>query len=768
MPANREMVTKPVGITNLGNTCYMNAVLQALAHSPELCIAIECESHCAICPIMEANMELEKNWLKEKERKQNSANNETELVNDVKNGEDLNVSTNKIDCYDNSNLVMDRKNGSLNTKLGNRTSSDMEKESQISKSEGKEKKTRGNLKRKNNPSLGGGMSNTSLDKLDPKKDNEFCLLCEIETHLTRVHSSGKSDSNNGKSHAVAPSMFVNGFVTHVAPWFKLGVQEDSHEFLRLLIDAMQKSCIRARKKKDLLLGSICNKKISTLEKRSTVNIRVKVKEETCFQSTATKTAKMEMEMGTRGNNSKASINQSLPNEKSLLENGSNNRNEKDGDDYSFRLFCGTVESIVTCSSCKSVSSKVDPIEDIGLEVTTQTSGGNSSSSPIPNSLNDVTSSLEKFISVENLDKEYICENCGRIGQATKQSRLASIPPILTLHLKRFRYGTTTNRYGKIVGTSTGGTSSRRRGNTEMNSLMNKGGDLGGFGGSSGSAKIEGHVKFEQVFDICPYLTKEKQKEKRSMFCRLFAVIVHAGKNSHSGHYIAYIRNVAKNEWWKMDDARVSRVGNEEVCAAEAYMLFYRVVDHPISINLRNKEKKMKEDLVKDIHESKLEKIKSMKNQEKSCNSPKNTVESNNLISEKRKCVKPQFKSSKEWAKALTCIPEAYMPILLRAEDYLSENMQLKDDYFRLLTDEARKGGKIGDEPKIGVSLDDVHDVDQYRKALHVLISKVMKMGKSGMNNKDFFKKEEDIPALSNNDVLSEDVCQGLNSNETLI
>jgi len=38
----------------------------------------------------------------------------------------------------------------------------------------------------------------------------------------------------------------------------------------------------------------------------------------------------------------------------------------------------------------------------------------------------------------------------------------------------------------------------------------------------------------------------------------------------------------------MDDARVTHVSLQEVMNAEAYMLFYRVVDHPITMQLKNK------------------------------------------------------------------------------------------------------------------------------------------------------------------------------------
>lgn len=519
----------PMGVTNLGNTCYMNAVLQAMAHSPELSLAMECGPHRAQCPVAVRNEAKRLKRVKEEGDKKKSDGTSKGTVEKSMGGEGDKAKDGNSSNNNSGTKGRSRKNG------------------------------RG---RNSKASRGGGKSPPRTDisavaESMEDDENEFCALCEVERHMARVHrldnvsadnasdansksnspSSSSSLSGVGQQEAVTPSAFVRGFIKHIAPGFKLGVQEDSHEFLRLLIDAMQQSCkdIRetpSKKQKNTTVGGVANEIDS---------------------------------------------------------------------EYPFQLFRGTVESKVCCSSCQAVSAKVDPFEDIGLEVIMASnsssandgggSGGTtsrralSSSSPIPNiSLADVGASLRRFVQSEELDSGYKCDKCGRTGKAMKESRLSAIPPILTLHLKRFRYGSS------AIGALSGGRRAAKAGGVSFSG--SSGVDLMGYGGTSGLAKIEGHIRFEQVVDIRPFLTDEvKERHPRPMFCRLFAVVVHSGKKSHSGHYIAYVSsNVSKKEWWKMDDARVTRATMQEVMSAEAYMLFYRVVDHPVAVGLRNEHK----------------------------------------------------------------------------------------------------------------------------------------------------------------------------------
>lgn len=678
------------GIANLGNTCYMNAVLQALAHAPELCLAMDCEPHHLNCPIAQENATKRRNCPLPSAEATESHSSKKQIKQVV------------------APQRKSRRSGKKSPTNGNGTNS----------SNGT---TAANTDHSNN--------HASDNSAPVDKDAlEFCALCEVEEHLARAHAEITESGD-----AVAPSTFVNGFISKVAPWFKLGVQEDSHEFLRLLIDAMQKSCTKARK----------DKQQDTQDKNRDMN-----------QDTQ-------------------------PND------------EKDDTEYPFKLFRGTVESNVTCDSCKAVSSKIDPIEDIGLEViaannslfathhkktdnsntsnhstaTTTTTARGRSKSPTASALSqlqvltDVAGAFHRFIRDEPLDSGYKCDKCGKVGKATKQSRLASIPPILTLHLKRFRYGnmntaaaaaaaaaTSSDKYRNPTSNAGGAYNNgnttihhhppalppRRTGRSEVSQLMGiSNNDF--YGGSSGSAKIEGHVKYDQVFDILPFCQESLQLKHKNMYCRLFAVVVHAGKNSHSGHYIAYVRNVGKNEWWKMDDARVTRASAMEVMNAEAYMLFYRVVDHPIAVQLRNdhkartdeavataakaaaatKKKVEEEQKILQVHTENGETATTVdmnngKGNTQSSTSPLSTVKNKNAIKvlpdlAKKKRKRPDLVTGEEWARAKTRLPTSFMSILKRAEEFVSENVEFKPDYFSLINEEASKGAKVGSRPTVGVS-----------------------------------------------------------------
>ncbi|MGH0148573.1 UNVERIFIED_CONTAM: hypothetical protein FKN15_026501 [Acipenser sinensis] len=119
----------------------------------------------------------------------------------------------------------------------------------------------------------------------------------------------------------------------------------------------------------------------------------------------------------------------------------------------------------------------------------------------------------------------------KLRNGVKFCKVQSLPEILCIHLKRFRH-----------------------------ELMF-------------STKIGTHVSFPlEGLDLQPFLSKDCAAQTTSY--DLLSVICHHGTAS-SGHYIAYCRNDLNNQWYEFDDQSVTEVSESSVQNAEAYVLFYK-------------------------------------------------------------------------------------------------------------------------------------------------------------------------------------------------
>uniref|UniRef100_A0A6Q2XJU4 Ubiquitin carboxyl-terminal hydrolase n=1 Tax=Esox lucius TaxID=8010 RepID=A0A6Q2XJU4_ESOLU len=88
-----------------------------------------------------------------------------------------------------------------------------------------------------------------------------------------------------------------------------------------------------------------------------------------------------------------------------------------------------------------------------------------------------------------------------------------------------------------------------------------------------STKIGTHVSFPlEGLDLQPFLAKDSSAHTTTY--DLLSVICHHGTAS-SGHYIAYCRNDLNNLWYEFDDQSVMEVSESCVQNAEAYVLFYK-------------------------------------------------------------------------------------------------------------------------------------------------------------------------------------------------
>ncbi|XP_076883664.1 ubiquitin carboxyl-terminal hydrolase 20-like [Bidens hawaiensis] len=200
-----------------------------------------------------------------------------------------------------------------------------------------------------------------------------------------------------------------------------------------------------------------------------------------------------------------------------LESCLTNIKTKD-DNFVKQVFGGRVISKLRCCNCNHISDTYEPSVDLSLEI---------------EDANSLSTALESFTKVEHIEDEemkFTCDHCKQKVSVDKQLMLDLIPPICAFHLKRFKND------GSYV------------------------------------EKIDKHVEFPLELDLQPF-TSGSQCNNLDFTYELYAVVVHAGFTSSSGHYYCYIRS-APDKWCKFDDRKVTYVSEACVLSEEAYILFY--------------------------------------------------------------------------------------------------------------------------------------------------------------------------------------------------
>jgi len=239
-----------------------------------------------------------------------------------------------------------------------------------------------------------------------------------------------------------------------------------------------------------------------------------------------------------------------------------------------QIFTGGLQSKLTCFACQGVSTTIDPFWDISLDLGnigyTISPSKNSSSQNQKSSLNtsssieDISSQdsdmssqstpetttvpqslmacLESFTRPERLGSEakIRCSHCHSYQESTKQLTMRKLPIVVCFHLKRFEH-------------------------------------------SKKSKKISTFVPFPEELDMTPFMASTNSENynyanhKKSHInltnkYSLFAVVIHSG-TLEVGHYMCYVRQ-EKDQWFKCDDAWLTKVALEEVLNSEGYLLFY--------------------------------------------------------------------------------------------------------------------------------------------------------------------------------------------------
>lgn len=252
-----------------------------------------------------------------------------------------------------------------------------------------------------------------------------------------------------------------------------------------------------------------------------------------------------------------------------------------------QIFTGGLQSDVICQACNNVSTTIDPIWDISLDLG-------------PKSLLDC---LERFTRQEHLGSsaKIKCSKCQSYQESTKQLSMKKLPIVASFHLKRFEHS---NRLHKKISTfisfplyldmspfkasrrattnnsknNINNNSNSNSSNNNINSISNNGNSNSNFSNhANSSSNINNSASVH-------HQTSSANDDENSKYC-LFAVVNHSG-TIETGHYTAYIRQ-CRDQWFKCDDHLITRASVQEVLQSEGYLLFYHKLFDNNSIELED-------------------------------------------------------------------------------------------------------------------------------------------------------------------------------------
>lgn len=190
------------------------------------------------------------------------------------------------------------------------------------------------------------------------------------------------------------------------------------------------------------------------------------------------------------------------------------------------IFEGKMVSETKCLTCETTSQRDETFLDLSIDLEKNSS---------------VTSCLQKFSAEEMLceKNKFHCDTCGGLQEAEKRMKIKTLPKVLVLHLKRFKWTDDLTQLQKLFYT----------------------------------VNYPYHLRMFNTTD---------DAEDPDRLYELYAVVVHIGTNAYHGHYVAVIKTEDRG-WLLFDDEMVEPVDKSFVRQffgdkpgqACAYVLFYR-------------------------------------------------------------------------------------------------------------------------------------------------------------------------------------------------
>lgn len=185
------------------------------------------------------------------------------------------------------------------------------------------------------------------------------------------------------------------------------------------------------------------------------------------------------------------------------------------------LFQGQLRNTCRCNVCGHRNIRFEPFMYLSL--------------PISDSCRNIQDCLDLYISTDELkgDNQWYCEKCKKHRDGTKKTDLWILPPILIVHLKRFKY----NDFGQV--------------------------------GSKNNANVEFPL---EGWDLSDHV---KSKGSVTPIYDLYAVTNHFG-SLRSGHYTSFSLTRFDEQWVEFNDSFPRPIPRSTVQSntSAAYLLYY--------------------------------------------------------------------------------------------------------------------------------------------------------------------------------------------------
>jgi len=339
--------------------------------------------------------------------------------------------------------------------------------------------------------------NERMKQGSSKKDTLLGCLCELFYNIT---------SQKKKNGVLYPKKFIARLRKEYES-FDNYAQHDAHELFNRLLNSIHLVLVEENKEEKRNQELNLQQTVTVKKQRSSIFKRKKNKKQ------ITKNMPVETQQ--------KNVNDKVDNQQDAADNDEINNT------WINEIFQGTFSTITRCLTCETVKHRDEDFLDLSIDIEQNTS---------------ITHCLRVFSNQQTLcgEHKYSCDVCRSKQEAQIAMRIKKLPQILALHLKRFKYCDTLNKY----------------------------------------TKLSYRVVFP--FELRLFNTTDDAENSDRLY-DLIAVVVHCGSGPHRGHYVSIVKS--HGTWLLFDDDNVETVepsGMEDFFGISAdknsesgYILFYQ-------------------------------------------------------------------------------------------------------------------------------------------------------------------------------------------------